>query len=213
MQSYYYNTNDLEEIAGYLSDLLTGENGYFDSVEFDTDHISFTDSDSNEVLRYAYSVGLNKVTLTAKVNGQSDTTIEYAVNYPSICYSIHVTDNAVVMLTKLSSSTTACLIVTKNNAGKTMVISSGTAAYYAWTYTDAGAPTSTAISNDTTKSQTELVPFGSNGGTSAVSYSPYAFWCHTAPAYPTTGAISYTFLEMADQTGGRYFCNGVWAVS
>lgn len=211
MQSYFYNTNDLSAIAGYLSNLLVPE--YFAAVTFDTDHISFTDSDSNEVLRYAYNSGLNKVTLTAYVSGQSDTTIEYTTNYPSVCFSIHETDNAVVMLTKLSSSTAACLIVTKNNAGKTMVISSVPTAYYAWTYTDAGAPTSTAISNDTTKSQTELVPFGSNAGTAAVSYSPHAFWCHTAPAYPTTGAVSYTFVEMADQTGGHYFCNGLWAVS
>ncbi|MBO5670264.1 MAG: hypothetical protein J6S41_01825 [Clostridia bacterium] len=212
MQSYFYNTNDLSAIAEYLSNLLVPE--YFGGVTFDTDHISFTDADNNEVLRYAYNDGLGKITVTAKVSGQSDTTtIEYSTNYPSVCYSIHETDHAVAMLTKLSSSSTACLIVTKNNAGKTMVISSVPTAYYAWTYTDAGAPTSTTISNDTTKSQTELVPFGSNGGTSAVSYSPHAFWCHTAPAYPSTGAISYAFVEMADQAGGRYFCNGLWAVS
>ena len=209
MQSYFYNSNDLSDIAGYLAAVLVPD--YFSAVTFDTDHISFTDADSHEVLRFA-GTGYY-VTLTAKVSGQSDTTIQYAVDGATFCVSIHVTDNAVVMLTKLSSSGNTSTIFTKNNTNKTMVISSIASAYYAWTYTDSAAPTSTTISIDTAKSQTELVPFGSNAGTSAVSYSPYAFWCHTSPAYPSTGTISYSFVEMQDQNGTKYFCNGLWAIS
>lgn len=211
MNSYFYNTSDLSDIAGYLSALLVP--AYFAAVTFDTDHISFTDADNHEVLRYVNDTNLSKIVITAKVSGQSDTAIEYATNYPTVCVSVHETDNSVVMLTKLSSSANACLIFTKNNADKTMVISSSASAYYAWTYTDSAAPTSTTISSDTAKSQTELVPFGSNAGTSAVSYSPHAFWCHTSPAYPTTGTISYSFVEMADQSGAKFFANGLWAVS
>lgn len=211
MNSVYYNTQDMQTVAASLNALCSD---YFASVDFDTDHISFTDSDSNEVCRIVNDTAGSKVTVTAYVDGQTAVTVSYnAQSGGASFYAAYQTDNAVALLIKLSSSANACLIVTKNNAGATMVISSSATAYHAWTYTDAGAPTSTAISNDTTKSQTELVPFGSNGGSQAVSYSPHAFWCHTAPAYPTTGAVSYTFVEMADQTGGHYFCNGLWAVS
>jgi hypothetical protein len=201
----------MQTVAASLDTLCTD---YFASVGFDTDHISFADGGGNEVCRIVNNTAGGKVTVTAYVDGQTAVTINYtAQSGGAYFYAAYQTDNAVALLIKLSSSANACLIFTKNNAGATMVISSDSSAYYAWTYTDAGAPTSTVISNDTTKSQTELVPFGSNGGSQAVSYSPHAFWCHTAPAYPTTGSISYTFVEMADQTGGRYFCNGVWAVS
>lgn len=210
MNTYTYDTTTFADLATILTTHCVPD--YFDSVSVDqvTGDIECV---VGNVTVLSFSYDNSYFTTNAIVTGKTTTAISRAVGSgDKLVHTVHTTDNAVLLTASSTTAVTYYIIITKNQDNDLMFINATTSGYYAWTNGDYDVPSSISTISDSTRTMVELVPYVTNAGENAVSYSENVFWLPVSVAYTATGNINYGFVKAIDGDDVQYYYNGVTAI-
>lgn len=197
----YLNTSDLSVLAAWMQTKLVPD--YFAAVTYANSTITCTDADGNTLLTIDSSnvTAYKSATNTSNMYNAAPQTWLYA------CMSA----NGAYLIANTVFGSTACMIITKTNNGKTAFITSDEQATsvcrknikrVAWGDT---TPDTTHEFTAYTENQTQLVSFTTDAAFGDVSYTPNAFYIPIGQYYNLNGAV----LTI---DGVNYLTNGYWAI-